>query len=193
MPRNSALKPSNYGQSVPVFSEVADDETWILIDNDGELGRVPTAFLHVMLSMKRDVNYNVRISANYCQAWISGELVCKLFCLDSGANRSRAICPGNRFNIRLFARNDERSWFVAGNTRKWITTAVEKTFKVNIVKIHFLPAIRSYSFPCFPPPPSPPLPPPPPPPNPLLSHCRCRCRFSRSFFPRSRLCTLGIQ
>lgn len=42
-----------------------------------------------------------------------------LFRLDSGANRSRAICPRNRSNIRTFAKREKKegSWFVVGGTR----------------------------------------------------------------------------
>lgn len=80
-------------------------------------------------------------------------------------NRSRAICPKERPSIRD-VREKRRGILVLRRgfaARKWITTAVEKTFKVNIVKIHFLPAIRFYSFPLVPavspsPPPPPSLP-----------------------------------
>lgn len=64
-------------------------------------------------------------------------------------SRSRAICP-NVSASGVFGRSEEGSWFFAEGSRKWITTAVEKTFKVNIVKIHFLLAIRFYSPPLVP-------------------------------------------
>ena len=64
----------------------------------------------------------------------------------------RAICLREHLNIRG-VREEQRGILVLRRgfaARKWITTAVEKTFKVNIVKIHFLPAIRFYSFPFVP-------------------------------------------
>jgi len=67
-------------------------------------------------------------------------------------NRSQAICPRERPNVRG-VREKRRGILILRRgyaARKWITTAVEKTFKVNIVKIHFLPAIRFYSFPLVP-------------------------------------------
>lgn len=89
-------------------------------------------------------------SIRNCVKWIP-HTVCKLFCLDRADphNRSRAICRGDRANIRVF-REERREILVPlpGGAEVDNDPAVEKTFKVNIVKIHFLPAIRFYSFPC---------------------------------------------